>query len=155
VGGTDLCSGGCFAQSAGGQTRLFAFDPQSRESRDQNLSIAAVRQQPIQIDFGAVAAEAKQIEIPLFDGRIVWAVQREREGFTKARRRHLHMERPHPGRKRRRGDVVLNRAQDAMAGSINAPSASIRFCPQTGRRAFPDGNRSQPFPGRTVTTRSP
>jgi hypothetical protein len=148
-----------FAQSAGGQTRLFDFDAQSRESRDKNLSIAAVRQRAIHIDFGAVAGEPKQIEIPLFDGRVVWAVQREREGFTRRDTDTFTWSGHIQDANGWRGDVVLTVHKNAMAGSIHAPSGVYSILPQPGgahflieidRSRFPDdGDDTLPVSGVT------
>ncbi len=146
-----------FAQSAGGQTRLFDFAAQSRESRDTNLSVAAVRQQPIEIDFEAIAPDAKRIEIPLFDGRVFSAVRRDTEGFNTHDAETFSWSGQIEGANGWRGDVVLTVHKNAMAGSINAPSGVYSILPQPNgahilieidRSRFPDdGDDTQAVTG--------
>jgi hypothetical protein len=143
-----------FAQSAGGQTRLFEFAAQSRESRGKDLSVAAVRQRAIQIDFEAIAAQAKQIEIPVFDGRVFSAVQRDTEGFNRHDADTFSWSGQIEDASGWRGDVVLTVHKNAMAGSIHAPSGVYSILPQADgahvlieidRSLFPDdGDDTQP-----------
>ena len=71
------------AKSSPEGKRLFDFVG-TESFADKQLSIAAVRQQEIEISFEAIdSLQAEQIEIPLFDGLKYLAVRRESEGFTK------------------------------------------------------------------------
>ena len=127
-----------------------AFRFQSAKSRNAGrriLSIAAVRQRPIQIQFEVIGSQPKQIEIPLFDGQVVWAVQRETEGFTRYNADTFSWSGQIHGANGWRGDVVLTLHKDAMAGSITAPSGVYSILPQPGgahvlieidRTLFPD-----------------
>lgn len=119
------------AQLANASPRLFEFAGGMDRDRGIALSQASARQQSINVRFEAIASEeAKQIEIALFDGNVLQAVQRSSEGFVRHNADSFSWSGRIMGDNGWSGDVVLSVYKDAMAGSIHGPSGTYSILPQ-------------------------
>src|SRR4051812_48280704 len=108
------------AQSLGESGRLFAFS--RTEANQELLSPEATKQQPIDVRFQAIASpEAIDVEIPLFDGRVDHAFQRDSEGFVRLDADTFSWRGTIRGEGGWSGDVVLTVHKNAMAGLIYSP----------------------------------
>ena len=111
--------------------RLFEFAGGMDRDRAIALSKGSVRQQAITVRFEAIASEeAKQIEIALFDGQVLQAMQRASEGFVRHNADSFSWSGRIIGDNGWTGDVVLSVHKNAMAGSIHAPSGTYTIVPQ-------------------------
>lgn len=125
--------GAAYGESLAESKRLFNFTG-TESFNEKQLSIAAVRQQEIQVRFDAIdSMQAEQIEIPLFDGASINAVQRQTEGFT------LHKTDSFSWTGKIyengfEGDVILTVYQNAMSGLIFAPNGVFSIIPQADGR---------------------
>jgi hypothetical protein len=121
--------------------RLFEF---ASGAGDAGLSTAGIRQQAIAVNFDAVSSnEAREIEIVLFDNKVLRAVQRESEGFI----RHAGDSFTWSGRISTEGgwtgDVILTVHKDAMAGSVYTNFGVYSILPQAdGRHVLQEVNPS-------------
>jgi hypothetical protein len=74
---------GAFAQSVNKKARLFNLIGMEKFG-DKSLSVAAVNQQEIEVNFAAIGSpRAREIQIADLDGNVYSAVQRETEGFVR------------------------------------------------------------------------
>jgi hypothetical protein len=123
---------GAFAQSANKKARLFNLTG-TEKFGDKSLSVAAVNQQEIEVNFAAVGSpRAREIQIADLDGNIYSAVQRETEGFVRKDADTFTWNGKIYGNKDFDGDVVLTVHKNVMSGLIFAPSGVYNITPQAG-----------------------
>lgn len=113
-------------------TPLFKLVGKTRAGASAELlSVAAVRQQPIQIRTDAIDSPMDtQIEIPVLDGSVYRAVQRETEGFVRRDADTFTWNGKIYGDGGFEGDVILTVHKDAMCGLIYTPSGVYDITPQ-------------------------
>ena len=96
-----------------------------------SISLAGVREQPIEFNFDKVKVEsAKILRIPLLDGKIYDAVQRDSEGFEKLADGGFVWRGKISSENERSGDVILTVKDKAVSGLIYSPEAVYEIVPQ-------------------------
>lgn len=123
---------GALGQSANKKARLFNLTG-TEKFGDKSLSVAAVNQQSIEVNFAAIASpQAREIQIADLDGNVYSAVQREKEGFVRNDADTFTWNGKIYGDKDFDGDVVLTVHKNVLSGLIFAPSGVYNITPQTG-----------------------
>jgi hypothetical protein len=123
---------GAFAQSANKKARLFNLIGMEKFG-DKSLSVAAVNQQEIEVNFAAIGSpRAREIQIADLDGNVYSAVQRETEGFVRKDADTFTWNGKIYGSKDFDGDVVLTVHKNVLSGLIFAPSGVYNITPQAG-----------------------
>ena len=122
---------GAFAQSPLKNAALFSFTEEAARAGDKSLSVAAVSQRAISVNFAAIVSPTtKRIEISDFDGNVYEAVQRGQEGFVRRNADTTTWNGKIYGADNFDGDVILTAHKDALCGLIFAPSGVYEITPQ-------------------------
>ncbi len=96
-----------------------------------SISIAAVREQEIRINFGEIDFDSvKQLKFPLLDGRSYQAVRNEREGFERLADDEFTWRGKIIAENDFSGDVVFSVKDKALSALIYSPSAVYEIVPQ-------------------------
>lgn len=106
-------------------------NPTGMDGVRASISIAAVREQEIAINFDAINFETEQrLSLPLFDGQSHEAVRRDSEGFQRFASDEFTWRGKIFGEQGWSGDVVLTVKGRAMSGLIYSPGAVYEIVPQ-------------------------
>lgn len=117
------------AKSAQEPTRL--FDLIGAKRTQSRVSVAAVREQEIAVNFASINFETVQkLDFPLLDGESYKAVRRESEGFVRFADDEFTWRGKIFGDDGWSGDVILSVKGEAMSGLIYSPRAVYEIVPQ-------------------------
>jgi peptidyl-Asp metalloendopeptidase len=156
------------AQSSQETVSLFSLTGAEKSVRRDNIktlaSIAEVREQEININFGTIDFEtAKKLSLPLLDGKTYLAVQRDSEGFVRLGANEFSW-RGKITDDGSNGDVILTVKDRAMSGLIYTQAGVYEIIPQADfthllvqidQSLFPAcGGAIPPPEGQTMTVQS-
>jgi subtilisin-like proprotein convertase family protein len=121
------------AQSAPETVRLFELI--GTEKFQSSVSMAAVREQEIEINFSNVDFEnARELGLPLLDGKLYQAIRRESEGFIRFADDEFTWRGKIFGDNDWNGDVTLTVKAGALSGLIYSPGGVYEIVPQANSK---------------------